>query len=390
MHPELFTLPILGVPIRMYGFWLMVGFLSGVWLAMRRAQRVKADPDRVLDMSFLALIFGVVGARAFYVVHYWKSDFASAPNRLLAAIDITGGGLEFLGGFLGATAAILIYAVRKKVSARMYCDILAPSVMWGLAFARIGCFFNGCCFGGVCVVPSTQQPALAWAVRFPFGSPVHLRQWEDRRVTVPAELITSAPGALRPWLLPASMLSMSVEKREEPNRRYQELLKEYEEAKAESPDAKATAVLKSAVEAARKKKNDQDRKLVSLRVAQRFPSRLVPTRSTSVTELEDLAARQRSLPVHPTQLYSAIHGILLSGLLSALFYIRKRHGVVIGALFVLYPIPRAILEFIRADNPHDVAGLTASQFVSLIMLIVGVVYLIFLYKRLPERSPVLE
>lgn len=390
MHPEFFTLPILGLPVKMYGFCLMVGFLSAVWLAMRRGKRVKADPDTVLDMSFLALIFGVGGARVFYVVHYWKSDFAGASNRFLAAIDITGGGLEFLGGFLGAMAAILIFAWRKKLSVRLYLDILAPSVMWGLAFGRLGCFFNGCCFGALCVVPSTGQPLHPWAVRFPFASNAHHEQWTQRHVTVPAELVVTAKNMLLPGLVPGDQLSMSVEKRERSNRRYEDLRKAYDQAKLEAPEAEATVKLGQAVTSARKKRLAHERKIVMLRSAQRYPSRLTPTRPSSVSELEDIAAEHRSLAVHPTQLYSAIHALLLSGVLSALFYLRKRHGMVIGALLVLYPIPRAILELIRVDNPHDIAGLTASQFVSLSMLIVGIAYLIVLYKRMPERSPVLE
>lgn len=395
MHPEFFTLPVLGITIKMYGFFLMLGFLSAVWLAMRRARRVKADPDTVLDMALLALLFGVGGARLFYVVHYWSSfgGFASARNPFLAAIDITEGGLEFLGGFIGALIAILIYALRKKVSLRLYLDILAPSMCWGLAITRLGCFFNGCCFGAVCVAPTTQQPAYPWAVQFPFASPAQWRQWEDRLVTAPAELITTSEHMLQPALLPASLLAMSVEQRDGPNRRYEEARKAYESAGGgggQAADPKMTAELKSAMESALKKKRAHENKLASLRLAQVYPSRFVPTRRTSATELEDLAAQCRSLAVHPAQLYSGIHAILLSGFLSALFYLRKRHGVVIGALFVLYPIPRTVLELIRADNPHDVAGLTASQFVSLGMLVLGILYLIVLYKRMPERSAVLE
>ena len=144
MHPELFTLPG-GITIKTYGFFLMVGFLSAVWLAMRRAQRVKADSDRILDLSFLALIFGVGGARFMYVVHYWRTDFADAPNRLWAIVDIRLGGLEFLGGIIGAMAAIVIYLLLRRQSIRLHLDIMAPGAMWGLAFGRLGCFFNGCC-----------------------------------------------------------------------------------------------------------------------------------------------------------------------------------------------------------------------------------------------------
>ena len=117
MHPDLFTLPVVGISIKTYGFFLTVGFLGAVWLAMRRANRVKVDPDRVLDISFLALIFGVGGARIFFVIHYWKTDFAGADNVFLQIIDIRQGGLEFLGGFLGAAIAIVIYLTITKQSA---------------------------------------------------------------------------------------------------------------------------------------------------------------------------------------------------------------------------------------------------------------------------------
>lgn len=390
MHPELFTLPIVGVSIKSYGFCLMVGFLTAVWFAMRRAQRVKANPDTVLDMAFLALLFGVGGARVFYVVHYWESQFANRPNPLMAVIDITGGGLEFLGGFLGAAAAISLYAVWKKVSVRLYLDILAPGAMWGLAFGRLGCFFNGCCFGGLCAAPTAGLPEASWAVRFPFASPAHYRQWEEREVSVPAELIVTSQRALQPMLLPASLLSQSVEKREGPNRRYRDMEKRYEEALASAPEAESTSELATALQAAEKTLRKQNGELGPLRYAQKFPSRQVPTRHSSVSELEDLASQNRSLFIHPTQLYSAINAMLLSAVLSAVFYLRKRHGIVIGMLFVLYPLPRALLEMIRVDNPQDVAGLTISQSVSLGMLILGSAYLFVIYRYFPMRSPALS
>ncbi len=148
MHPELITLPG-GFTIKMYGFFLMVGFLSAVWLAMRRAARVRVDADRVLDLSFLLLLAGVAGARLFYVVHYWQSQFADRPNRLLAVIDIRQGGLEFIGGLLGALFVLAAYLLIKKQSIRLFLDILAPSLMWGVAFGRIGCYLNGCCLVGL-------------------------------------------------------------------------------------------------------------------------------------------------------------------------------------------------------------------------------------------------
>jgi len=388
MHPELFTLPIIGYPIKTYGFCLMVGFLSAVWLAMRRAERVKASADTVLDLSFLALLFGVGGARVFYVAHYWQTQFAQRANPWLAAINITEGGLEFIGGFIGASAAIVGYAVWKRIPLRLYLDILAPSTMWGLAIGRLGCFMNGCCFGGACLAPGTVQAAYPWAVRFPYGSPAFWHEWEDRKVTVPAELIVSLSEELEPALLPASALATSVEQRQGSIRELADAAADYDRAKAEGVEPKELAELQAGVDAAKKRVEAQQRTLATatLARAQQFPSREVPTRRTSVSELQELAAGYRSQFVHPTQLYAAINALLICAVLSVLFHLRKRHGVVVGAMLIMYPIPRFLIEYIRADNPHDVGGLTISQFIVLGLLVIGGVYLYVLYKWLPERS----
>lgn len=390
MHPELFTLPVVGISIKTYGFFLTVGFLGAVWLAMRRANRVKVDPDRVLDISFLALIFGVGGARIFFVIHYWKTDFAGADNVFFQIIDIRQGGLEFLGGFIGAAIAIVIYLTITKQSARLYLDVLAPSLAWGLAFGRIGCFFNGCCFGGVCVVGPEQAARFPWAVEFPYGSPAQLRQWEERMVTLPAELIHSV--RLQNFPLPAATLNMPIEKRLGPKGAVEDAEIALSKAKTADADANKIAELEAILKKRRAAWKTHQRKngLAALAAAQNFPSRRHPERKTSASELEALSARATSLPVHPTQLYSSMQALILSGLLSAVFYQRKRHGVVIGLLFVCYPVARILLEMVRTDNPHDAAGLTISQFVSLSMLVAGLAYLFILYKYLPERSPLAD
>jgi len=390
MYPDLFTLPG-GWGIKTYGFCMMVGFLSAVWMSMKRAERVKADPDVVLDMGFLALVFGVAGARAFFVIHYWESLFADQPNPLWAVIDITQGGLEFLGGFLGAAAAIFVYGMIKRVSVRMYMDILAPGVMWGLAFGRIGCFFNGCCWGGLCTVDHTHEAKYVWAVEFPYGSPAFARQWEDRQITVPAELTPTASDRLPfdDMLVSQHALNMPVEARERPRQEFRTLAEEYKKAKEADPEGKTekTQSIEKDLKKARADLIAHEVKLQSLEMVLRMPSRVVPTRRISVSELQDIAAKYHTLPVQPTQLFSSIHAFILSGLLSAMFYIRKRHGVVTASIFLFYPIPRMLLESIRADNPGDVVGLTASQAVSLVMLAGGIIAMIILYKFMPERSP---
>jgi len=297
----------------------------------------------------LAAIFGVGGARLFYVIHYWD-NFARQPHPLLSVINFRQGGLEFLGGFVCATLAILIYLLaprrqpdgsraRAALPIRLYLDVLSPSLIWGLAITRIGCFFNGCCFGGVCVAAGTDEPKFPWAMRFPYSSPPFVRQWEEGRISVPNELTFGAGN--KHYQIPLNVLNAE-------------------------PGRGAPRYLASALQ---------------------NPSRADPSQKISVAELRELASGLASLPIHPTQLYAMVNAFLLSGFLSGLFWVRKRDGVVFAAMLVLYGTSRIVLEMVRTDNPHDTFGLTASQFVSVIMIVLGVILSLVLYAYFPEQSP---
>jgi phosphatidylglycerol:prolipoprotein diacylglycerol transferase len=94
---------------------------------------------------------------------------------------------------------------------------------------------------------------------------------------------------------------------------------------------------------------------------------------------------ERSLPVHPTQLYSALDGLILLVLLSAYFPLRRRDGEVIGLLMVTYPVSRFLIERLRNDEPEVVAGLTISQNLSILLFACGVLYWIYLMRQPPSR-----
>lgn len=196
MRPELWTIPLIDFTIKGYGLMLMIGFFSGAYLATRRAERVRASPEIVLNCSIIALVGSMIGARLFYVLHYWQRDFAGSPNPLWAVIDISKGGMEFYGGVIGAIIPMLVYLHRKRQSIRLYFDIMTPSLMWGLALTRIGCFLNGCCFGGVAHGTLVEH----WAVRFPYGSPAFHRQHKDQLLQVPDDLLRRTRSG-RPALL---------------------------------------------------------------------------------------------------------------------------------------------------------------------------------------------
>jgi phosphatidylglycerol:prolipoprotein diacylglycerol transferase len=155
MHPELFRIPLTALTVKSYGTMLVIGFLAAVYVIRRLSRDITPDPNMITNASLYALVAGVVGARIFYVVHYYerfRGDFAGI-------FKIWEGGLELLGGVLGAIVVIIFYLRYHKLPARRYLDILAIGLMLALVLGKIGCFLNGCCFG--------RPSDLPWAVRFP-------------------------------------------------------------------------------------------------------------------------------------------------------------------------------------------------------------------------------
>lgn len=187
MMRELFRFHVFGheVPLWGYGAMLVIGFYCAMQVGRALARRSGIDPDVVVNVALIALIFGIVGARLSHVLEnieeYTRAD-RTAWENFKAMIDIPSGGLTFFGGLLLATFACIAYGVMVKVPLRLGMDVIAPCVMIGLGFGRIGCFLNGCCYGAQCDVP--------WAVSFPYHSNAYVEEYEDGKLTPPDTLLT--------------------------------------------------------------------------------------------------------------------------------------------------------------------------------------------------------
>jgi phosphatidylglycerol:prolipoprotein diacylglycerol transferase len=398
MHPVLLNLPF-GISVKSYGLMMMLGFFAATWWAMYRANKVKADPDVILNLGFVALISGIVGARLFYVLQFWEKDFAHQPNPLLAALNVTAGGLVFYGGFLLAVLAALVYLIWARHSIRLYLDILAPSLMVGLAFGRMGCFLNGCCWGAptekvqcssvlyrsIYALAGAPQDRLPWAVRFPFGweSTPFMSHWEKGLLNVPVQLLYHPQGYALPVPIQREHIGMSAETLQGPQQKVDKAKEALEQARKSNASAETIAALQNDVTAAKSRADEQRKEYADLAYAYEHYG-LTPSDVTA------LASHYTSLPVHPTQLYAVIDALLIAALLHAIFMRRRQQGMCFGLLFIFYGIGRFIEEMIRGDNPTDwhLAGMdvTMSQAISIYTFLFAVVYLIVLY-RLPATPP---
>ena len=362
----MFTIPFLPAwlaDVKSYGVMMMVAFLTGIWMACRRAMRSQGNPDTVLNMGFIALVCGILGARAMFVLPYWETRFANA-----AVFDIRAGGLEFWGGPILVVPALIIYLKYiAKVSVRWYLDICAASLAWGLAVTRIGCFLNGCCWGATCVDehdPARQKASIPWAVHFPYGSPPMVQQFRFGQLTIPKELICVA-GSGESFPIPREYLDAALA---DDGRTHGRLSQAYEAARSDFANLQSAKADEPTLSAAKERVLETQRALNQFSVGNSEIG-LVHSQcqryGLTPHELMALAQHYKAKPSHPTQLYEMISGMLICWLLVKMFYYRKRHGVVL---------------------PLDVGGVTISQAVSFATFLTGVVWLWIVY-RLPIRCP---
>lgn len=289
-----------GLPIRGYGVMLLTGGLSGVLLAAHRARQEGLNPDLIYSLAISVFVAGILGARLFYVVEYWEPRFSKAP--LIEVFKFTEGGLVVYGSLIGAAIAFAWFVRKHKLPALAMADLIAPSLAIGLAFGRIGCFLNGCCYGGASELP--------WAVRFPMQSPPYGDQVkagkiegllfdvdEQGRVVV----LSSGKERLTDDDVVVSLNGKSVSSLIEANRIMFDAFTSGEDVQVETPRGVTT----------------------------------VPG---------------RSLPVHPTQLYSAVNAALIFWFLWSYYPLRRRDGEVTALMLTIYPIARFLIEIIRVDE----------------------------------------
>lgn len=134
---------LFGIEIAYYGMIIGSAILIGFWIAMSEAGRTGQNPEDYLDMGIVGVVFGIVGARIYYVAFSWDMY----KDNLLQIFNLRGGGLAIYGGVIGAVIAVLVCAKIKKLPAPQIFDTIAMALVNGQMLGRWGNFFNREAFG---------------------------------------------------------------------------------------------------------------------------------------------------------------------------------------------------------------------------------------------------
>lgn len=129
---------IFGLEIKWYSFLILIGILIGIFLVEKEAKKFNISRDEIFNMCFYGIIFGILGARIYYVlfnISYYKYN-------LLEIFEIWNGGLAIHGGLIAGFLAVYIYSKKHNHNLLKILDMAVPSIILAQAIGRWGNFFN--------------------------------------------------------------------------------------------------------------------------------------------------------------------------------------------------------------------------------------------------------
>lgn len=147
--------PRLG-PVPTYGIFYFSGILIHFFVSCLIAGKLGLRRRIWVVVSVSYSSGMIVGAKALYDIQHTQFDF----RALLSINHYMQGGLW--GGLLPYLCISVPLVLVLSRCRRAALDLIAISIPIPWIFAKLGCLFNGCCYGKACSMP--------WAITFPKGA----------------------------------------------------------------------------------------------------------------------------------------------------------------------------------------------------------------------------
>jgi phosphatidylglycerol:prolipoprotein diacylglycerol transferase len=155
MKPEIH---VFGLGIKTFGVMFALGFVACGAVIARRLRELGKPVDWAYEIVFAALLGGVVGARAYFVIEH----FDEARHDLIGTV-FSGSGLVWYGGAIGGAIAVIAWMRWRGVLTLTMLDMCGIALALGYAIGRIGCQVSGDGDYGI-------RSSLPWAMGYPHGT----------------------------------------------------------------------------------------------------------------------------------------------------------------------------------------------------------------------------
>lgn len=149
---------LFGLHLQTFGIFFALNFLCWAAVIARRLKELGKPVDWAYEILFVALVGGLVGARAYFLIQNWNEIDGDVLGNLFS-----GAGLIWYGGLVGGVIAVLIWAKWRGFLSLQLTDMAAIGLPLGYAIGRIGCQISGDGDYG-------KDSTLPWAMGYPHGA----------------------------------------------------------------------------------------------------------------------------------------------------------------------------------------------------------------------------
>jgi prolipoprotein diacylglyceryltransferase len=141
------------ISITAEGLGVLVALMTGMVVACLRAKKYGFTVLQVVECLSWAYLVAISGAKA--------ADFLVNLGRFSLHFEdarsfITSGYMLY-GGLIGGVGTVILWLKRERHPVAPFLDLIAPAMAFSQGVGKIGCYFNGCCYG---------KP-VAWGVMLP-------------------------------------------------------------------------------------------------------------------------------------------------------------------------------------------------------------------------------
>jgi phosphatidylglycerol---prolipoprotein diacylglyceryl transferase len=135
VQPELDIGPI---TLQTFGICFALAFLAAGAVAGRRLHELGKPVDWAYEMTFCALVGGIVGARIDFIIQNWDDVSGDLAGNILS-----GSGLVWFGGAIGGALGVILWAWWRGMLNLSLLDLAATPLAIGYAVGRLGCQVSG-------------------------------------------------------------------------------------------------------------------------------------------------------------------------------------------------------------------------------------------------------
>lgn len=155
-HPSPILATIGPINIHWYGFFIMLGVLAALTVAIYLAKLHGLKSETIIDLAVWLIIGGIIGARLYDIFLEWPY-FLTHPQDI---IKIWQGGLAIHGAIIGGLIALWLYAKKYRQNFWQLAAITITALPLAQAIGRWGNYFN--------------QELFGYPTNLPWGLPIGL------------------------------------------------------------------------------------------------------------------------------------------------------------------------------------------------------------------------